>query len=295
MPPSSDSPRVVTYDLLNYGVVDTYIIDIFSAYSLSPAGLTIDDISRIINNVVISKKTFPFLQEVINSNRYPTTIFVIANKLGMYIPYGKRVGLETYHFFLANIKYYEPLFERAGQQFPEFYDIYMSKDRLNLLMKFRDDEFCRKGYKVTKNYSSRLEMLQYFIEHNILIHGEFSLECNSRTSYSTKAKIITYQKSGEKTSYNPDELTAKYDVHRKVFWKDHIGFLDPKPEYAFSRLNLHLLRQLLLEKFELWRQRDGSPQCTAPQNLCVLFINLETILVEDVRNDTNAYLISPSI
>jgi hypothetical protein len=273
------------------------ITDIFLAYGLSPSGLSEEEIAQMINNISQTKKTFGVLQEVVNSNRHPYTVMTISAKVGMFIPPRKRIGLEAYNFFLQNIKYYENTFERSGQQVPNLYDIYMAKDRINLLMKFRDDEILRPGFRFSRNYANRKDMITSFIENNILIHGQFTLESNSRKAYSTKAKVITFIEfvNGQtrKFFYSTDELIMLIDMPRRTVWRDPQGFTNPQNHLAFSRLSLHHLRQQILEKFEQWRQRDGLGQFVPPVQLSNILMTLETILAGDVRNDVNAYLGNP--
>lgn len=273
--------------------------DILLAYGLSPGGLNEDEITNLISNITQSKKTFSALQEAVNSNRYPYTIMKIAAKVGMFIPPRKRIGLEAYKFFIHNIKYYDNTFERCGQQVPNLYDIYMSKDRINLLMKFRDNEILRPGFRFSRNYSNRKEMITNFINNNILTHGQFSLESNSRKAYSTKAKVIMFTEyvNGQiqKFLYGTDEFINLIDIPRRLVWRDPQGFRNPQTHLAFSRLSLHHLRQQILEKFEQWRQRDGFGQFMAPSKLSNILTSLENILAGDVRNDINAYLGNPML
>lgn len=267
------------------------INDIFSAYGLSPIGRSEEEIAQMINKISQTKKTFSVLQEVVNSNRHPYTVMAISAKVGMFIPPRKRIGLEAYNFFLQNIKYYESTFERSGQQVPNLYDIYMAKDPINLLMKFRDDEILRSGFRFSRNYTNRKEMIKSFIERNILIHGRFTLESNSRKVYSTKAKVIAFTEfvngKTRKFFYSTGELIMLIDMSRRIVWRD------PQNHLAFSRLSLHHLRQQILEKFEQWRQRDGLGQFAPPVQLLNILTSLETILAGDVRNDINAYLGNP--
>lgn len=288
---NDSSLQIVTYDR-NISIV-SHIIDIFFAYGLCPSGLSDDEIAKIGDSISQTKKTFPFLQEVVHSNRYPYTIMTISAKIGMFIPPRKRVGLDAYRFFLANIKFYESTFERATQQVPTLYDIYMANDKVNLLMKFRDDEILCSNYKFSRNYSTRKEMIENFIENNIMIHGQFILENNSRKVYSTKAKVITYQEKQKKISYSTDEFLVLVDLQRGVIWKESQGFLTPREDLAFTRLSLHHLRQQILEKSNQWKNRDGAIQYNGPVELYNILVILENLLMNDIRNDVSAYLGTP--
>ena len=60
-----------------------YVIDIFSAYGLTPTGLTSEEIFVVLSNIFETKKTFRYLLEVIKSNRYPYTVMMLASKIKM--------------------------------------------------------------------------------------------------------------------------------------------------------------------------------------------------------------------
>lgn len=293
---SDSSLQIVTYDrnkpLFNNNT--SYIIDIFSAYGLCPSGLNDNEIAKIIDNITRTKKTFPFLQDAVQSYRYPYTIMIIAAKIGMFIPPRRRVGLDAYTFFIANIKFYEATFERAHQQVPNLYEIYMSNDRVGLLMKFRDEEILQQCYKFSRNnYSTRKEMIDSFIENNVSIYGQFSLENNSRTVYATKVKVISYQEGQQKLTYSTNEFLLLFDLQRGIVWKDPQGFLNPSNHLAFSRLSLHHLRQQILEKCGQWKNRDGACQYNGPPELHNILVVLENLLANDIRNDVSAYLGNP--
>ena len=294
--PSSDSSSLQTISYDQNTPAFSYIMDIFFAYGLCPSGLNEIEISKIVENISRVKKTFPFLQEVVNSNRHPYTIMTISAKFGMFIPPRKRVGLDAYNFFLNNIKYYESTFDRVSQQVPSLYEIYMANDKVNLLMKFRDDEILRHPYKFTRNYSNRKDMIQSFIDNNITIHGQFSLDINTRKVYGSKAKVIAYQETGSPVKvYSTDEFFLLIDHQRGIIWKDTQGFLTPSNEYAFSRLSLHHLRQQILEKSNQWKNRDSAFQYNGPPELYNLLCIVENLLINDSRNDVSAYLSCPML
>jgi hypothetical protein len=281
----SSSVQIISYDKTK--PILSHVTDLFTAYGLCPSGLSDDEINKIINNISQNKKTFPYLQEAIYSNRYPYTIMTISAKIGMFIPPRKRVGLDSYLFFLANIKCYEATFERVGQHVPTLYEIYMAKDKVGLLMKFRDDEILKSNYKFSRNYSTRKEMIENFIENNINVYGQFTLENNCRTIYSTKAKTITYTEKENKCSYNSNEFLQLIDLQRGVVWKNL------KENLVFSQLSLHNLRQQILEKCNQWKNRDYTTQYNGPPELYNILISLENLLINDVRNDISAYLGTP--
>ena len=267
--------------------------DILNAYDLSASGLSPSEISTILENLQLHRKTYSYLEEAVKSNRYPYTVMLVAAKIGMYIPPRKRLGIAAYKFFISNIRYYEATFERADQEVPGLYTIYMAKDKVNMLMKFRDDEILKAGYQFSRNYSSRLDMINKFIAENISVYGYFSLDSNSRKSYGSKAKVITYQEAGQKWSYSANEFLLLMDMSRGTVWKNSSGFLSNSSAVAFSRFSLHHLRQQILEKFEQWRHRDGLIQTTGPTELYNILVNLENLLANDVRNDASAYLGNP--
>lgn len=288
-------------------------VDLFSAYRLSMAGLTKETQAIYLQQLRLSKRTMPYLLEVILSNRHPYTIIKIAHKIGMYIPPRERIGLKAYRFFLHNINYYEPVFDRSSQSVPSFYEIFLSRHPVALLMKFRDDEILQGNYIFNRNFSDRRQMIEDFLERNITNQGKFELDSNSRRSYSGRAKIITFtqtlpmireQKDGDTQRthntqrtqekqrtlhFTVNELLKLVDLRQGLIWKDI------QKRESFSRLSLHHLRQQILMKFQQWRHRDMTFQFNGPPELKQLLDALEIILAADDRNDTGAYLGYPQI
>lgn len=268
--------------------------DYLLAYGFTPFGLDPSELIALYQQLKQTKRTFPFLEEAILSNRYPYTIMVIAAKIGMYIPPRKRVGIMTYQFFINNIQSYEPTFERdSGARVPGIYEIAMARDKVGLLSRHRDDEILQPGYKFSRNYSTRQEMIENFISNNITVHGQFKLESCSRTSYSTKAKVIVYLDSTSKLLYSTTELLSLFDMIRGVVWRDPRAFFEPQSFIPFTRLSLHHLRQQILERLEQWRHRDGYAQSGSSPELHNLLNNLESILSTEPRNEASAYLGNP--
>jgi len=264
-------------------------IDVFSAYGLTLTGM--DEKTQVIyfQQLHLNKKTCPYLLEVIQSDRHPYTIMKLAHQIGMYIPPQQRTGLKTYQFYLQNIRYYEKVFERYHQPVPDLYELYLAQDPVSILMKFRDEEILLPEFRFDRNYTDRKQMLTDFIVKNISGHGHFKLDSNSRRSYSSKAKVISYTEPGQKLLYSTSDLLKLIDLRREVIWKDSTY------QAAFSRLSLHHLRQQILEKFEQWKHRDGYLQFSGPPELARILSHLETLLVIDVRTDTGAYLGYPQI
>lgn len=268
--------------------------DYFLAYGITSFGLDSNEQAALYQQLKQTKRTFPFLEEVILSNRYPYTIMIIAAKIGMYIPPRKRVGLTTYQFFINNIQYYEATFDREGNVcVPNLYDIAMARDKISLLCRYRDNEILQPGYKFTRNYSTRREMIESFITNNITVHGQFKLESCSRSSYSTKAKVIAYTDLTTRLQFSTMELLSLFDMTRGVVWKDSKAFYKPEVFVPFSRLSLHHLRQQILERLEQWRHRDGYAHSGSSPELHNLLNNLESILSTEPRNEASAYLGNP--
>lgn len=293
--PSSDSSSIQTISYEQVKPSFCHIMDIFYAYGLSTSGLNESELNRILDNINQTKKTFPYLQRVINSDRYPYTIMTISSKIGMYIPPQKRLGLDTYSFFLNNIKYYEATFDRESQQVPDLYQIYMSNDKVSLLMKFKDPEILKHPYKFTRNYNNRKEMIQNFIKDNINIHGQFKLDINTRKVYESDVKVIKYQEGSITKSYSLYDFYSLIDREKGIVWKDPQGFLDKDEKNTFSRLSLHHLRQQILEKSNQWKNRDTSFQYNGPPELYTILCILEQLLINEPRNDANAYLGCPML
>lgn len=184
------------------------ILDVFYAYDLSP--------SQELYLSLRIKRTFRYILDAYYSDRHPYTIMIIASKVGMYIPPKKRIGLETYKFFINNIKYYENTVERplSLKEIP-FETIYLARDKINLLSYYRDDEIFRAGiYKYSRDYNNRMEALEAFISFNFLIYGEFTLLTNNIEAYATRAKTIFYRCEGEEITYNVEDLISDLKINK---------------------------------------------------------------------------------
>ena len=206
---------------------------------------------------------------------------IIASKIGMHIPPKQRVGPKAYKFFRDNIKYYEVTFDRGSEAPPTLQDIYMSRNRVNYLMKFRDEEIVKKGTRFTSDYNDRLEMIKDFIRDNVSVHGEFGLANNSRHSYTTKAKVITFTNGSGVREYSVKELILQLGPNN------------------FAPIALYRLRQLILEKLEQWRHRDGFSEPNGPLELYSLLNLLESHLSSNpeykVMTQRSAYLGNPIV
>jgi len=277
-------------------LAETYIRDIFRAYGLSTSGLNHEEQLIVLIELSKLRRTFNFLKEVIESDRYPRTVMLLASKVGMYIPPFRRIGLRAYEFYLANIKYYETVLERPSMELriPSLNEIFMAKDRISFLMRCRDDEILRPGYKFSRRYDDRREMIKKFITDNILPLGEFRLQNNSRSSYSSKTKTIIYNDTKTTISYSVAELLKLFDLSRRVLWKDSRGFTSPQKDLAFSQLSLLHLRQQILEKFGQWRDHN-SYQSSGSKDLYQVLTSLDLILIDEPRYDIGAYLSTPRL
>jgi hypothetical protein len=234
-----------------------YDPDYITAYQLNGVGLSSKELNDLCLELRQSKRTFTLLEEAVLSDRHPYTIMILAGKIGMYIPPRKRVGLDAYNFFISNIHYYDNVI--TGSKPLTVYEVLMSRDRINFLMRFKDNEILRIGYKFSRNYSSRLEMIQNFITNNVLIHGEFKLTSNSPYLYSTKAKVIQFKIQNEHHKYSVIELS---------------NILNAK---QFSKLSLQHLKQQILDKLQQWKYHPQAKDLNSPQ-LINLLNRIETII-----------------
>lgn len=272
----TDTPTA-TVDVPDY---DLHILpEIFQAYDLDVSGLNESQTNKLFTQAS-RNPTFPYVIEAVNSNRHPYTIMAIGAKLGMFIPIRRRTGIHSYNYFMSNIKYYEHVLTSAHTKIPTLMDIYMSRDRLNMLMQYRDDQILQNGYRFSRNFETRKDMLTNFIKYNILTYGEFILDSNHMSSYNTDNKIISYYNDKSHLYYSTPEIIELITSH------DNIP----------NKLCLHSLRQQILEKFTQWRRRNGFNNVTHyPHRLVYLLSLLEPLLIHDVRNQPDAYLVDPSL
>jgi hypothetical protein len=258
--------------------------DLLLAYGLSPVGLSPEAIDKAVSQLQTAKKTTKIIEQVWRSDRYPYTIMLICAKFGMYIPPVHRVGMTAYKFFLRNIRYYEAGFSRKGKVYPTPEELFLAKDRVGLLMQFRDDEILRAGVKWDSNYSDRRQMLIKLIEDNISVRGEFAIESNSRSSYSPNARIILYSQGQNRLAYTIQDLGRAVDTERKVVLKSE--------KEVFDSLSLLQLRCLILEKFGQWKDRVGYVD--GPPELLGLVQKLDEILDFPSLPNIGAYLSTPT-
>lgn len=246
-------------------IPSTYIADVFMAYRVPFSGLRMNDLNELLNDLIETRRTAKLLLELMSSDRHPYTVMIIASKVGMYVPPKHRVGLAAYRFFRDNIRYYEATFNRGSEPAPTLQTIYNSRDRLRYLMKFRDEEIVKKGSHFSHHYSDRSDMLKAFIRDNVTVHGEFRLEGNSRHTYTTKAKLISYSDANRHLEYSVKELTVELSNDRT----------------SWHPASLAQLRRLILEKMDQWRHRDGFGQVNGPACLYDLLNAIEAKLSPD--------------
>lgn len=180
-----------------------YITEILKAYQISTIGCEELELRNIITKL-FTKKTFQPIVDVVTSNRYPYTIMFIAAKIGMYIPPKLRIGIETYNFFINNIHHYEHI--RLKQKNPEKMELVYSNNPKVFLYSLRDDMILTKGYKFTRNYKDRSEMIEDFYKENLQKYGHFTLLSNHKKIYDHNIKTFLYENPTEKHMYSSDEI-----------------------------------------------------------------------------------------
>ncbi len=272
------------------GLSRSDLSDLFQAYGLESSGVSSGQIRELIEHLSSTKRTWSVLQEILESNRHPITVMKIAYKAGMLIPMKRRYGLDAYRHFLENVKYYDLITDEVKSL--DLYEIYLSIDPIKFLMRYRDSDLVQVGFIPGQD---REEALRKFYRNTLEVYGTFTLESNSRSTYSTKAKVIRYRSPYEDIYYSASDLTILFDLSRGILWKDRQGFGDPRPELAFNRLALHQLRQRILEKFEQWRNRDGFKQASGPPELHTILTGLENFLTNEPRNEISAYFGNPTL
>lgn len=225
--------------------------EIFKAYGLSQVGLLVEDINDILNNLSVQKKTYCYLQSVIFSNRDPAHIISIANKVGMYIPNSHRVGIKTYNFFINNIEYYESVLDTINYNisYPEQEDIFLTDDKLTLLMKYPDHMIRKKTFVLYPEYSDRKVMIRQFISDNYDSIGYFTCESNLHSNYNQYANLFVYSSNKDKLAYCLSQLQNAVDLNSKCMWK--------QMNEKFHPLTVRHLYKTLQIKQCRWKLYDG--------------------------------------
>ncbi len=291
---SSDSLTIISSDIEPSLKVlsKEHIQEFFRSYGLSMIDIDQNKILEILSDISHKCSTFIYLREVILSDRQPYTIMILASKIGMYIPLSKRFGINTYEFYITNVRYYEKIITRNTEKLkiPSLYDIYMVKDRISFLLQYRDDEIIKPEYVFSDNYNTRIEMLNIFIKNNVNIYGNFRLECNFRSVYNNDIKLITYYNDKLTINYTTNELLDLFDLEYNKLWSCDYGYKNKDKKYAFNYLCLHMLRQIILEQLHKWNKMDYNYTIDKSNHLFQIFEHLDRILDKEIKNDISAYL-----
>lgn len=221
-------------------------IDFFRAYGLSQLGLTRNEIEQILTQLSQQKATFNVLKAVIYSDREPSYIFNIAKSIGMYIPPSYRVGLKTYEFFIANIEYYETSMKYTNDEYPSDKEIFLSYDKVALIMKYSDYWLLGKGYTINIEYSDRKKMIEKYIIDNYDSIGYIKSDTNNKNVVDLNSYIFTYSTTLSKTAYTPLLLSSLVDVENKCVW------LTPDKKNKFHPLTILYLKKMLEDKINKW-------------------------------------------
>ena len=267
------------------------LLEILGAYGLQQNFASKNEALIKIRALHKQKKTFNNLLSVIQSTRSAYDVMLHASHIGMYIPVTKRYGLEAYHFYMNNVKYYEKVMDRCELSVPppKILDIFLGDNRMNLLLSLRDDEILTPPYTYSINYSDRVNMLKHFMHMNFDTIGEFDLPSNSRTVYGTKFCTIFYScfivsnNSIAEFEYSTEEFLRLIDEDSKCV------YTDTAKKHIFSELSLLGLRKKILEKLAQWKIRDNNNDIAAPR-LYKIFQKLDRILDSKNRISSAAYL-----
>lgn len=248
----------------------SYLYDVLAAYGLP---------GKLFNSTILTqlkkKSSFPYLWEVIISDRYPTTVMLLASKIGMYIPPRFRVGLASYNFYVANVKYYETVIERLSNtdhkfQVPDFNEIYLATDRYAFLLQFRDDEILQAKYRFSRNYTDRGSMIKKFIVDNFVSFGEFTLLTTSRSSYSGRHRNIKYTDKNTVCYFSTADFLRLVDRRCRKVWKD------PTHQDWFSTITLVKFKKLVNQYINKWKQQDFTKPI--PKDFTTIIHELDSII-----------------
>ena len=270
--------------------------DIFIAYGLYQTGLSSAEIQKKINEIAKIKKTYPYLYNVIYSDRKPITIMKEAEKIGMFIPPFKRYGTQTYLFYINNINYYENIFNRLYLTYPSELEIIRSSDPYELLSMYTDSEIRKDGLMFLLNYNNRKEMIEHLIENNYKIFGVFSLPYNSRSKYDLMTPLILYNENGVQSVYSISFFLNNYDQKKKLIYKEQ--------NLPFNILSLYQLRHKILEKFPKWKDMseytsyyfiDGEKKAFKDHILISLVKILDEICIHLDKPNKSSYIDTPKI
>ena len=277
-----------------------YVVDIIRAYKLSAIGCSELELKNLSLSLSKIKKTFTHLKNVVSSTRYPYVVMEKSAKIGMYIPPRQRCGILAYEFFINNIRHYETVRNRV--KVPPKEDLYLASDPFDLLLSMRDDQILVKGYKFTRNYTDRTEMIKDFIRNNLLTLGRFELPSNVKESYDAGTRLILYQRltygSSGSGSGDSERGSGSRSGEMVVRERYSVGELTKMiaaqlsgMNHKFDRLAVMDLKKKILVKISQWRQSDNNSK-SGPPDLLTLLGQCEAVTNENnIRSSYLEYLI----
>jgi len=223
--------------------------DIYRAAGYKPL-ISSEDTRYFVQLLQDNLVNFPLLLEAVFSDRAPSTIVAIAEKLGMIIPGDKRYGLNAYHYFLDNFRYYQ----KVDPQLRELPDP-------RCLEKVPD-------YLLDKEGLDRPSLLKAMQQK--LCQGRFHL-LSSDFSLTSKlsSNLIKYEEPGKINLYSLQKLRTLVDRTNQTLWK--IYNKEKFPEQAVLGL-----RQLMVEQLGKWTR--AKTHVMSNNQFCKLLFELDGIL-----------------
>jgi hypothetical protein len=231
-----------------------------------------------------SNMALDYLMEAIEGDRSPKSIMATATKIGMYIPVGVRYGLNSYKFFIDNVRHYENVFQNMNSVL-DMRSIMSSADPVKSLSFFAD----AKIFDVTGNndclmiYMDRMEMLSHVVRE-INVGGNFILKSNDPRMYQ-KGRVITFDYYGARETLDVSTVLTRIDEKHNVIW------VDDTRSQACSTLCVGRLADSISVNITRWENEMSKP--IIPSNLVFLLHTIRKLqsqvlkIMESVQDTTN--------
>ena len=222
--------------------------------------LSEEEINNLYNQCTKNIRGFVNIINVINSNRWPTTVYQAARNFGMTIPQKFLYGTKAYQYFLNNIKEYlkvdlnsKPSIHDIMTTFnlSKYTESFSDDSLLALLSQMRNDVMV--NGKVVLDYQDRFELLEIINQSVIDYYGKFEmLYTNPMLCEDEQCTIILFTIGSKKVTFSIEALLSYYDITNNIWYYDAV---DNK---SFNRMVMMQLKHLLGHHLDLQSQKKEN-------------------------------------
>lgn len=222
--------------------------------------LSEEEINNLYNQCTKNIRGFTNIIAVINSNRWPTTIYQAAKNFGMTIPQKFLYGTKAYQYFLNNVKEYlkvdlngRPSIHDIIGAFNvlKYVEVFSDDSLLSLLSQMRNDVIVNN--KVVLNYQDRSDLLEIVNQSIIDHYGKFEMiHTNATLCDDEQCDIISFTIGQRKIVFSIEALITYYDM------ANNLWYYDPAELKTFNRMVMLQLKYLLDHYLDLQSQKKEN-------------------------------------